>query len=392
MTETGEDIVDPWNVHATSNAGVDYKKLTERFGCSLVTHELLESFQSTIFPTKLHHLFLRGIIFAHRDMNFIIERFKCKKPFYLYTGRGPSTGSMHLGHLIPFIINKWLQDVFQCPLIIQLTDDEKFLWKNYSVDDVERMALENAKDIIACGFCPQKTFVFADFSFIGQCPDFYKNIVRVQRCVTFNQVKGIFGLGDSDCIGKIAFPAVEAAPAMCTSFPFIFGKANNIPALIPCAVDQDPYFRMFRDVAPKLGTPKPCSLYTTFIPGLQGAQGKMSSSDPTHSIFLSDTPKQIKTKINKYAFSGGQANIDEHRALGGNCDIDVSFQYLKLFMDDDTELERIREDYSSGRMLTGELKKITIDVVTKLLAEHQERRAKVTDDVVKEYMKIRPLA
>lgn len=71
-----------------------------------------------------------------------------------------------------------------------------------------------------------------------QCPEFYRNIVRIQKSVTFNQVKGIFGFGDSDIIGKIAFPAIQAAPALSSSFPFIFGQASNVPCLIPCAIDQ----------------------------------------------------------------------------------------------------------------------------------------------------------
>lgn len=77
----------------------------------------------------------------------------------------------------------------------------------------------------------------------SQCPQYYQNIIRIEKCVTFNQVKGIFGFTDSDIIGKICFPAVQAAPALSTSFPSIFGK-EKVPVLIPCAIDQDPYFRM----------------------------------------------------------------------------------------------------------------------------------------------------
>lgn len=53
------------------------------------------------------------------------------------------------------------------PLVIQLTDDEKFLWKDLKVEQVIKLARENAKDIIACGFDPENTFIFSDFSFIG---------------------------------------------------------------------------------------------------------------------------------------------------------------------------------------------------------------------------------
>ena len=60
---------------------------------------------------------------------------------------------------------------------------------------------------------------------------------------------------------------------------------------------KDPYFRMTRDVAPRLGFHKPALLHSTFFPALQGPQSKMSASDPTSSIFLTDTPKEIKHKV-----------------------------------------------------------------------------------------------
>lgn len=72
---------------------------------------------------------------------------------------------------------------------------------------------------------------------------------------------------------------------------------SQVPCLVPCAIDQDPYFRLTRDVAPRLRLPKPALLHATFLPALQGAQHKMSASDPNASIFLNDTPKQIKNKV-----------------------------------------------------------------------------------------------
>jgi len=60
---------------------------------------------------------------------------------------------------------------------------------------------------------------------------------------------------------------------------------------------KDAHFRMTRDVATQLGFHKPALLYSTLIPGLQGPQSKMSASDPTSSIFLSDSPKQIREKV-----------------------------------------------------------------------------------------------
>ena len=65
-----------------------------------------------------------------------------------------------------------------------------------------------------------------------------------------NQVRGIFGFTMESNIGKIAFPAVQAAPSFPTSFPHMFGKRRDIRCLIPCAIDQDPYFRMTRLALP----------------------------------------------------------------------------------------------------------------------------------------------
>jgi len=385
-----EDDVTPWDVTAASNKGIDYDKLIIKFGSSKIDEVLLARFEK-VTGHKPHHLLRRGIFFSHRDMNIILNDFEAGKKFFLYTGRGPSSEAMHLGHLIPFMFTKWLQDVFDVPLVIQLTDDEKFFFKDLKMEDCQRLAIENTKDIIALGFDVNKTFIFPDLTFMGQCPAFYQNVVRIQKCVTYNQVKGIFGFDDSCPIGKIAFPAIQAAPSFSSSFPFIFGDNKTVPCLIPCAIDQDPYFRMTRDVAHRLGGLKPALLHCSFFPALQGAQTKMSASDGMSSIFLTDTMKEIKTKINKYAFSGGQATVEEHKEKGGDTDVDISYQYLTFFLEDDAKLAKIKQDYTSGELLSGFLKKELIDILQPMVATHQKARALVTEETVMQYFTPRKL-
>lgn len=389
-SELEEDVVNPWEVASASDKGVDYDKLIKRFGSSKVDEELIQRIEK-LSGKPAHHFLKRGIFFSQRDMHQILNLVEQKKPFYLYTGRGPSSEAMHLGHLIPFIFTKWLQETFDVPLVVQLTDDEKFLWKDLTIEEARRLSTENAKDIIACGFDVEKTFIFSDLDYIAQSPAFYRNMCRIQKLVTFNQVKGIFGFDDSTCIGKISFPAIQAAPSFSSSFPQIFNNKHNIPCLIPCAIDQDPYFRMTRDVAPRIGHLKPALIHSTFFPALQGAHGKMSASDPNSSIFLTDTDKQIKTKVNKYAFSGGGATVEEHKEKGGNCEVDVSYKYLTFFMDNDERLEEIRKTYTSGELLTGYLKKELIEILQKLIGDHRQRRATITDDTVKQFMTPRKL-
>ena len=105
----------------------------------------------------------------------------------------------------------------------------------------------------------------------------YPNVCKFQRHINLNTLKAIFGLDFEDNCGMAAYPPIQSAPCLSSSFPHIFGK-NNIPCLIPCGIDQDPYFRMTRDVCPKLKAPKPAGIYSKFFPSLQGFGGKMSGS------------------------------------------------------------------------------------------------------------------
>lgn len=194
------------------------------------------------------------------------------------------------------------------PIVIQITDDEKFVYRpELELEKTMKMGISNIKDIIAFGFNPEKTFIFSDVEYIQYL---YPNVLRVQKNITLNQIKGIFGFDETANVGKFAFPPVQAVPAFSNSFPHIFGNRKNVPCLIPCAIDQDPYFRMTRDIAQKLKYQKPCSIYSSFFPALQGLKSKMSSSDPNSSILLTDKPDQIKFKINRYAYSGGQETAE----------------------------------------------------------------------------------
>ncbi|XP_002530195.2 tryptophan--tRNA ligase, cytoplasmic [Ricinus communis] len=383
-----EQVVNPWEVSAKDGGKIDYDKLIDKFGCQRLDQTLIDRVHR--LTGRPPHVFLRrGVFFAHRDFNDILDAFEKGKQFYLYTGRGPSSESLHLGHLVPFMFTKYLQEAFRVPLVIQLTDDEKCMWKNLSVEESKRLARENARDIIACGFDVSRTFIFQDFNYVAG--SFYENMVKVEKCVTYNKVVGIFGFTGEDHIGKVSFPAVQAVPSFPSSFPHLFSGKDDIRCLIPCAIDQDPYFRMTRDVAPRLGFHKPSLIESLFFPALQGETGKMSASDPNSAIYLTDSAKEIKNKINKYAFSGGQDSLEKHRKYGANLEVDIPVKYLNFFLEDDDELEHIKKEYAAGRMLTGEVKKRLAEVLTEIVERHRVARSAVTDEMVDAFMAVRPL-
>jgi len=389
---------------------IDYSKIVDQFGSQLIDRELLERVERLTVGRGtvpfLHRFLRRNIFFSNRDLSKICDCLEANKPIYLYTGRGPSSGAMHLGHLVPFLFTKWLQQAFQCPLVIQMTDDEKFLFKGEyddikgdNLDHFANLTIENARDIIACGFIPEKTFIFSDLDYVGKM---YPNIVRIWKAVTNNTVNGIFGFDGTSNIGKIAFPAIQAAPSFPSSFPVVLNcsRDSDMACLIPCAIDQDPYFRMTRDIGHKLVPKshplggKPALVHSKFFPPLQGGQGKMSSSDPNSAVFLTDSMEDIERKIKEHAFSGGQDTKKLQEEHGANLDDDVSFQWLRFFLEDDAELESIGDDYGKGSgeyWSTSIVKARLVQLLQELVADHQQKRAEVTDEVVSDWMKERCL-
>lgn len=393
-----EQVINPFEVSggvdATGKAlAIDFEKIVRDFGATPITPALLERFER-VTGKRPHRLMRRGMVSSHRDLDKMLDRYEKGEPFYLYTGRGPSSDSMHVGHAMPFELTRFLQEAFDCPLVIMLTDDEKYMHSDkITIEDAERYAVENSKDIIALGFDPSKTFIFSDFEFMGG--DFYKNVCMIAKYTTQNQVRGTFGFDGETNIGKFHFPATQSATAFATSFPHIFGpdklKTRTIPSLIPCAIDQDPYFRQCRDRAERMKHKKPALLHMIFLPALQGPGSKMSASVSTSAIFLSDKPNEIKNKINRYAFSGGQDTAEKQRELGGRTAVDVPYQYLSFFLEDDDELARIKDDYESGRMMTGEIKAICIKYLQEFVAEFQKRRKEVTEQVRQDFFSRKPL-
>ncbi len=352
----GDFMVTPWTVEGE----VDYNKLVEKFGTSIIDDRLMERFVSV--AGEDHHLLRRRIFFSHRDLDRILDDYESGKGFFLYTGRGPS-GPMHIGHIIPFYFTRWLQDRFKVNVYIQLTDDEKFLEESrgLNLEDTVRWSNENALDIIASGFDPDRTFIFQDTEYIK---NMYPIALRVARKVNFSWVRAVFGFTYETNIGLIFYPALQIVPSL-------FEKKR---CLIPAAIDQDPYWRVQRDIAESLGYYKAAQIHSKFLPPLTGPVGKMSASKPESAIYLHDDPKTVRKKIWQ-AYSGGQPTVELHRKLGGNPEVDVAFQWLYFFFEpDDSKLKKLEEDYRAGKLLSGEMKNILIEKVAEFLEEHQERR------------------
>ena len=104
-----EQNINPFTVEGAMVDGkvvaIDYEKLIRDFGTRQISPELLARFES-LTGRRPHQFLRRGMFFSHRDFERILDLYEQGKQFYIYTGRGPSSESMHLGHMIPFMFTK----------------------------------------------------------------------------------------------------------------------------------------------------------------------------------------------------------------------------------------------------------------------------------------------
>ena len=362
-------IVTPWEVLGDLEDKT-YIKLIEKFGTQSISQELIEKIKK--LTGEIHPLIKSQYFFSHRDMDWLLNKYENGERFYLYTGRGPS-GFIHLGHLLPWLFTKYLQDKFGAKLLFQITDDEKFLYNlGATKETISKYTSENILDIIAIGFNPDLTRIIIDTKHIQHL---YPIATEIARKITFSTAKAVFGFTNTTNIGMIGFPSIQAAPCF---LPSIIEKTPT-PVLIPAAIDQDPYWRITRDIATKLGFYKPAQIHSKFLPSLS-RDSKMSSSRPETAILTTDEPEIVEKKVLS-SFTGGQATISLQKKLGGNADICPVYDYLKYFFDDEKEsLERYLR-CKSGNLLCGECKSDLANNTRDFIIEFQRKRDEAKDKV-----------
>jgi len=355
-----DSVFNPWEV----KGDVDYGKLVKEFGISLMED------LPNVFSKNL--LFRRKIIFAHRDIQRIILAIKNKKPFVMMTGLMPS-GKFHIGHMMVAQQMIFYQSL-GAKIYIAVADVEAYNTRGLSLDGSRKIALnEYILNYLALGLDPKKADIYFQSSRSKEAQKsnaYYRLQNLLAKHITFAEFKAIYG---EITPGKMVSALLQASDMLHPQLPEFDGA---VPVIVPVGIDQDPHLRLARDISQRIKSKnfiQLSSTYNLFAPGLSG--GKMSSSDVNSYIALTDSKEEVERKIKKYAFSGGKDTLEEHRKKGGNPDIDVSFQYLKFFFEqDDKKLEKIYNDYKSGKMLTSELKRITIDKINSFLKEHQRKR------------------
>ncbi|MEC9138941.1 MAG: tryptophan--tRNA ligase, partial [Candidatus Thermoplasmatota archaeon] len=422
--------IDPWASKGIKN----YDEICEKFGLEKIDSSKLPN------PTHLHR---RGIIFAHRDLDSVLNARKSGKSFGVLSGLMPS-GQMHLGHKMVIDQAKWFQDLGG-DVTIAVADLEAHATRGLSLEKCRKYAVEEyISNYAGMGLNPEKTSIY----FQSERSIVQKMGFTLGTKTNLSEMEAIYGFSGNTSLAHVQSPLVQAGDIV---HPQLDEYGGLRPIVVPVGIDQDPHIRLTRGMVSKtnwfnvnnnksgnltiglsiqdnnqeimgirsdggidknqrkmiidraisainkagykeinsnpkhgtidvkdantenraeiqyelltlerqlggMGLMQPSSTYHQFAVGMTG--GKMSSSQPETTIFLNDSMKSIEKKI-KASFSGGQSTIEEHRSKGGNPEIDVAYQYLRYFFEeDDNELNKIREEYISGELLTGEIKAI----------------------------------
>ena len=449
-------VIDPWS----SAQSTDYSRIIDQFGLSSMDSIEMPS------PSRLHR---RGIVFAHRDLEMILDAQKTGDPFGVLTGLMPS-GQMHMGHSMVIDQVKWFQQNGG-DVTIAVADLESQATRGVSISKGRETALsEYIANYAALGLDPEKTNVY----FQSSRPIVQRMGFQLGKRTNLNELESIYGFNGETNLAHVQAPLVQVGDIL---HPQTDEYGGLRPIVVPVGVDQDPHLRLTRGLAAKtnwfnvndakiglliglsvqeenaailgqlpngrmdkdrlkeifdgivnclkhlgfsdiMSSPKqgtvhvpgatqsdkrnirmallnyerklggmgllaPSSTYHHFAVGLTG--DKMSSSQPKTTLFLKDDLATVEKKI-KRAFSGGQTTIEEHRRLGGNPDIDVAYQYMMYFFeDDDSYLEEINADYRAGKLLAGEMKQLCIERATSWLGNLHEMRDQ-TAYLVKDFL------
>src|SRR3989475_10808050 len=237
-------VVTPWEVKGS----VDYDRLVTQFGTERITPEILERIRKT--TGELHPMLRRGVFYSHRDLNWILDQYEKGTPFALYTGRGPSSG-IHIGHMLHWFFTKWIQEKFRAKLYFQITDDEKFLFKDFEdLKDATKVGYDNILDIIAMGFDPKLTSIFLDTEYIHHL---YPIAVEVAKRITYSTTQAVFGFQNANNVGEIFYTSIQAAPAF---LPTVEAGQKG-PAVVSRWVGPEPHLCIPPPGAPQPGEPEP---------------------------------------------------------------------------------------------------------------------------------------
>ena len=301
----------------------------------------------------------------------------------ILTGDRP-TGKLHIGHYVGSLRRRVeLQNSGEYDKIFIMIADAQALTDNAdNPEKIRQNVIEVALDYLSAGLDPEKTNIFIQSAVpeLTELTFYYMNLVTVQRLQRNPTVKSELEMRKFEGgtpTGFFCYPISQAADI--TLF-----KATTVPA----GEDQKPMLEQTNEIVRRfnhvygetLVEPRillPDNAACLRLPGTDG-KAKMSKS-LGNCIYLSDTAKELKKKINSMYTDPEHIHIEQPGHLEGN----TVFIYLDAFCTDEDfaqflpeykNLDELKEHYTRGGLGDGTCKKFLYNVLNSRLEPMRERR------------------
>ena len=322
----------------------------------------------------------------------------------ILTGDRP-TGKLHLGYYVGSLKRRVeLQNSGEFEKIFIMIADAQALTDNAdNPEKIRQNIIEVALDYLSAGLDPEKGTIFIQ----SQVPElcelafYYMNLVTVQRLQRNPTVKQEIQLRDFSEGDEDENQNKKGTPVGFFTYPI--SQASDITAFkattVPVGVDQAPMIEQTREIVHKfnsvygetLVTPEmllPENAACLRLPGTDG-KAKMSKS-LGNCIYLSDTSKEIKKKVNSMYTDPEHLQITDPGHVEGN----VVFTYLDAFCTDEhfskflpdyANLDEMKDHYRRGGLGDGTCKKFLFNIMEDFLQPMRERRAEYEKNIPQVY-------
>ena len=276
VTMMNDDVtIDPWG----SSQSTDYSRIIEKFGLSSMEGVTLDS------PSRLHR---RGVVFAHRDLDMILEAKRLGSPFGVLTGLMPS-GKMHLGHSMVIDQVKWFQEQGG-DVTIAVADLESTATRGISLEEGRRIASEEyVANYAALGLDPDKTTVY----FQSQRNVVQKLGFQLGKRTNLSELEAIYGFDGSTNLAHVQAPLVQAGDIL---HPQLDEYGGLRPIVVPVGIDQDPHLRLTRGLAAKTN-------WFNVSDAKMGLQVGVSVQDDNASVMGVEPSGRVNKDVQKQVFS-----------------------------------------------------------------------------------------
>jgi len=342
----------------------DYERLFSELGLQKIDRTILE--RMVELRIELNRYLRRGIDFAHRDFDKVLDAFERGENIAVMSGIKP-TNEFHLGSKMTAEKIIYFQRVLRAKVFYCIADLEALVDNKIPLEESKQIAIDNVADLLALGLRRKNSYIY----FQSREKKVTNLAYLFSRKITLNHLRSLYG---DRHLGLYFAALTQAGDILMPQLRDFDGKKI---VLVPVGVDQDPHIRLTRDLVARVKEYydflPPAAIYHRFFRSLRG-ESKMSKRSPRSMLALNDDPIEVEKKV-KLALDGGRKTAKEQREKGGEPEKCVVFELAKFhFVESDEKLEQIYRECKNGERLCGECKEEIARYVVNFLKRHQRRK------------------